>query len=163
MVNLIFCDLSFVGNMLEDDSVEILVEYFKVNKVLVCLNLGVNGIIDYGVIFLVESLCCNILLEVLVLVGNLSFGNFGVLFFCEIFKINNMFVKLDLLGSSLDDDGVQLFFKIVRDGIILIDLNLLDMKMIIKKSICFFVEFLRVDLFLILFGFKGNKVSVGGV
>ena len=162
MVNSTLRDLSLAGNMLEDDSAEILAEYFKANKALVRLNLGANGITDHGAIFLAESLRRNTSLEVLVLAGNLSFGNPGVLSLCETLKINNTLAKLDLSGSSLDDDGVQSLLKTVRDGTTLTDLNLSDMKMITKKSIRSFAEFLRVDSSLISLGFKGNKVSVGG-
>ena len=162
MVNSTLRDLSLAGNMLEDDSAEILAEYFKANKALVCLNLGANGITDHGAIFLAESLRRNTSLEVLILAGNLSFGNPGVLSLCETLKINNTLAKLDLSGSSLDDDGVQSLLKTVRDGTTLTDLNLSDMKMITKKSIRSFAEFLRVDSSLISLGFKGNKVSVGG-
>ena len=162
MVNSTLRDLSLAGSMLEDDSAEILAEYLKANKALVCLNLGANGITDHGAIFLAESLRRNTSLEVLVLAGNLSFGNPGVLSLCETLKINNTLAKLDLSGSSLDDDGVKSLLKTVRDGTTLTDLNLSDMKMITKKSIRSFAEFLRVDSSLISLGFKGNEVSVGG-
>ena len=162
MVNSTLRDLILAGNMLKDDSAGILAEYLKANKALVCLNLMANGITDRGAICLAESLRHNTTLEILVLAGNLSFGNRGVLSLCETLKINNTLGTVDLSGTSIDDVGIMSLLKAVRDRTTLTSLNLSEMKMITKKSIRSTAEFLRVDSSLISLGFEGNKVSVGG-
>ena len=162
MVNSTLRDLILAGNMLKDDSAGILAEYLKANKALVCLNLMANGITDRGAICLAESLRHNTTLEILVLAGNLSFGNRGVLSLCETLKINNTLGTVDLSGTSIDDVGIMSLLKAVRDRTTLSILNLSEMKMITKKSIRSIAEFLRVDSSLISLGFEGNKVSVGG-
>ena len=162
MVNSTLRYLILVDNMLEDDSAGILAEYLKANKALVCLNLMANGITDRGAICLAESLRHNTTLEILVLAGNLSFGNRGVLSLCETLKINNTLGMVDLSRTSIDDVGIESLLKAVRDRTTLTRLNLSEMKMITKKSIRSIAEFLRVDSSLMSLGFEGNKVSVGG-
>ena len=162
MVNSTLRDLILAGNMLKDDSAGILAEYLKANKALVCLDLMANGITDRGAICLAESLRHNTTLEILVLAGNLSFGNRGVLSLCETLKINNTLGRVDLSGTSIDDVGIMSLLKAIRDRTTLTWLNLSEMKMITKKSIRSIAEFLRVDSSLISLGFEGNKVSVGG-
>ena len=162
MVNSTLRYLILADNMLKDDSAGILAEYLKANKALVCLNLMANGITDRGAICLAESLRYNTTLEILVLAGNLSFGNRGILSLCETLKINNTLGTVDLSGTSIDDVGIKSLLKAVRDLTTLTRLNLSEMKMITKKSIRSIAEFLRVDSSLISLGFEGNKVSVGG-
>ena len=162
MVNSTLRYLILADNMLKDDSAGILAEYLKANKVLVCLNLMANGITDRGAICLAESLRHNTTLEILVLAGNLSFGNRGVLSLCETLKINNTLGMVDLSRTSIDDVGIESLLKAVRDRTTLTRLNLSGMKMITKKSIRSIAEFLRVDSSLMSLGFEGNKVSVGG-
>ena len=162
MVNSTLRYLILADNMLKDDSAGILAEYLKANKALVCLNLMANGITDRGAICLAESLRYNTTLEILVLAGNLSFGNRGILSLCETLKINNTLGTVDLSGTSIDDVGIMSLLKAVRDRTTLTSLNLSEMKMITKKSIRSTAEFLRVDSSLISLGFEGNKVSVGG-
>ena len=162
MVNSTLRDLILAGNMLKDDSAGILAEYLKANKALVCLNLMANGITDRGAICLAESLRHNTTLEILVLAGNLSFGNRGVLSLCETLRINNTLSMVDLSRTSIDDVGIESLLKAVRDRTTLTRLNLSGMKMITKKSIRSIAEFLRVDSSLMSLGFEGNKVSVGG-
>ena len=162
MVNSTLRYLILADNMLKDDSAGILAEYLKANKALVCLNLMANGITDRGAICLAESLRHNTTLEILVLAGNLSFGNRGVLSLCETLRINNTLSMVDLSRTSIDDVGIESLLKAVRDRTTLTRLNLSGMKMITKKSIRSIAEFLRIDSSLMSLGFEGNKVSVGG-